>query len=77
MINIILDNVSDWERLRENFKISKHETFFTFLGEDEDTTDEAKATKGLSWFIRENVRYAVKTPKPLYPEMIRARVHDG
>jgi len=80
MITVIIDNVSDWERLRERLKIGKEETFFTFLGEDEDNfgrANEGSNVKGLSWFIKENIRYAVRSSKPIYPESIRAKVHDG
>lgn len=76
MITIIIENVSDWERLRERLKTSKEETFFTFLGEDEGGIGKDSGSRGLSWFIKENVRYAVKSSKPIYPESIKAKVHD-
>lgn len=67
MITIIIESISDWERLREKFKIAKDETFFTFLGEG----------NGLVWFIKDNARYTVKSSKPVYQESVRAKVHDN
>ncbi|MFC1732832.1 hypothetical protein ACFL6I_21225 [candidate division KSB1 bacterium] len=67
MITIIVESISEWDRLREKFKIPKDETFFTFLGEG----------NGLAWFIKDNNKYAVKSSKPIYDESVRAKVHDN
>lgn len=67
MITVMIEEEGKWRQLREKLKIPKDETFFTFLGEN----------NGLTWFIKENVRYSVKSPKPVYAESIRARVSDS
>lgn len=71
MITIIIEKASDWEELREKFSIGKDETFYTVI----DGLNNEKNV--LMWFMREGMQYAARCPSPLYPESIKAKVHDS
>jgi len=71
MITIIIDNVSDWERLREKFHVEKKETFYTLIeGYSQDKSI-------LMWFLKDNMQYSVRCAAPLFSEAIKAKVHDS
>ena len=71
MITIIIERVSDWEELREKSGIGKEETFYTVI----DGLNSEKNV--LMWFMKEGMQYAARCSSPLYPESIKAKVHDS
>lgn len=69
MITIIIDKVSDWEKLRERSGVDKKATFYTQMGGSGEPV--------LVWFIKEGIQYSVRAVGPLYEESIKARIHDS
>ena len=71
MITIIIESISDWEGLREKSGIEKNFTFYTVI----DGLNNEKNV--LMWFMKEGMQYAARCQSPLYPESIKAKVHDS